>query len=223
MSQIAISKETLRVLKNFSAINENLKIEPGSKIFTINKGMNVYGEYDGDESWPVKFDIYDLPQFLRCLNTYDNVSVDFGEISCDIMGDTGKIQYAYTDEKVIKLEFPRGSPKVTDWIIENVELKKERLQEVLSTASILNSTLIQFVTEDGKLKIKTSSRSTPSFGETIVCEDDSLHLENPASLSTENFSLIDTKRDYTVSIAKSPAIRFRATDIQYYMSLETTN
>ena len=55
-----ISKETLDVLKNFSAINPNLVINEGNKLSTIAEAKNIMASTTVSETFPKEIGIYDL-------------------------------------------------------------------------------------------------------------------------------------------------------------------
>ncbi len=55
-----ISEDTLSILKNFSALNSNILIKPGSKIRTITPAKNVMGEAIVSESFEHEIGIFDL-------------------------------------------------------------------------------------------------------------------------------------------------------------------
>ena len=52
-----ISKQTFEVLKNFSEINENLLIKPGTKLQTISVMKNVLAEATVEETFEKEFAI----------------------------------------------------------------------------------------------------------------------------------------------------------------------
>ena len=74
-----ISKETLEVLKNFSAINPNLVICEGSKLSTIADAKNIMAAVNVSESFPKKVGIYDLNEFLSALSLIEDPEFEFGE------------------------------------------------------------------------------------------------------------------------------------------------
>jgi hypothetical protein len=49
-----ISKDTLNILKNFSGINSNLYVKPGSKLTTMSPTKNIMAEVEVEESLVLK-------------------------------------------------------------------------------------------------------------------------------------------------------------------------
>ena len=76
-----ISKETIEVLKNFSAINPNLVIKEGNNLSTIADAKNIMASVVVKESFDSEVGIYDLNEFLSALNLIDDPDLNFGENS----------------------------------------------------------------------------------------------------------------------------------------------
>ena len=67
-----ITSDTLSVLKNFSEINQNILFKPGNKISTISAMKNILAEAEVTENFESEFGIYDLPEFLRAVELFEN-------------------------------------------------------------------------------------------------------------------------------------------------------
>ena len=55
-----VSDQTLEVLKNFSEINTNILVKPGSELSTISTAKNILAKATITESFERQFAIYDL-------------------------------------------------------------------------------------------------------------------------------------------------------------------
>jgi len=73
-----ISKETLEVLKNFSAINPNLVISEGNKLSTIAEAKNIMASTEVSETFPKEVGIYDLNEFLSAHSLIEDADLEFG-------------------------------------------------------------------------------------------------------------------------------------------------
>ena len=60
-----LSKGTLAVLKNYSSINTNILVEPGSTISTITPAKNLLSEARVEEDFTTRFGTY-LNFLVRC-------------------------------------------------------------------------------------------------------------------------------------------------------------
>ena len=96
-----ISKETLDVLKNFSAINPNLVISEGNKLSTIAEAKNIMASTTVAETFPKEIGIYDLNEFLSALSLIENADLEFGDESVVMKSSTSSITYRYADKSIL--------------------------------------------------------------------------------------------------------------------------
>lgn len=96
-----ISKETLDVLKNFSAINPNLVLKEGNKISTIAEAKNIMAAVEVTETFPKEVGIYDLNEFLSALSLIDDPTFEFGDDAVQIKSSSGSLTYRYADTSVL--------------------------------------------------------------------------------------------------------------------------
>ena len=71
-----LSEKTLKILQNFTTINQSLAFKEGRKLRTISVMKNVLAEAEIEEYIPIDFAIYDLPQFLNTLALYRDPDID---------------------------------------------------------------------------------------------------------------------------------------------------
>ena len=72
-----LSDKTIKLLKNFSSINQSILFKEGSKLRTISVMKNILAEATVDEEFPKDFGIYDLVQFLNGLDLHETPELDF--------------------------------------------------------------------------------------------------------------------------------------------------
>ena len=75
-----LSNEIKEVLNNFQSINSNIAIgETGEMIRTmsVSKTLMAKAHVEPPTPWPYEFGIYDLGEFLACLNMFDDPTLDF--------------------------------------------------------------------------------------------------------------------------------------------------
>ena len=68
LTDMKLSDKTIKLLKNFSSINQSILFKEGSKLRTISVMKNILAEATVDEEFPKDFGIYDLVQFLNGLD-----------------------------------------------------------------------------------------------------------------------------------------------------------
>ena len=72
-----LSSDTVAVLKNFSDINQNILVKPGSKVQTISTMKNILAEATVSEKFEDEFAIYNLPEFLRSVELFEKPELKF--------------------------------------------------------------------------------------------------------------------------------------------------
>ena len=77
LTDMKLSDKTIKLLKNFSSINQSILFKEGSKLRTISVMKNILAEATVDEEFPKDFGIYDLVQFLNGLDLHETPELDF--------------------------------------------------------------------------------------------------------------------------------------------------
>ena len=72
-----ISEATMGVLRNFSDINNNILFRPGKSISTMSTMKNIMAKADVAEEFEQEFGIYDLPEFLRAVDSFTKPMLKF--------------------------------------------------------------------------------------------------------------------------------------------------
>jgi len=65
--KMRLSDKTLMLLKNFSTINQSILFKQGNSLRTISVMKNILAEATIEEDIPKDFGVYDLNQFLKCI------------------------------------------------------------------------------------------------------------------------------------------------------------
>ena len=74
---VKLSKQTIEVLRNFSAINKSILIDPGKFVETMSVNKNIIAASDIREGIPEQMAIYDLPLFLGALSLFKSPTLFF--------------------------------------------------------------------------------------------------------------------------------------------------
>ena len=99
-----LSDKTLKILQNFTTINQSLAFKEGKKLRTISVMKNVLAEAEIEEYIPKDFAIYDLPQFLNTVSLCSSPDIDvstnnsFAHIK---EGTANRSKYFFSDPSVI--------------------------------------------------------------------------------------------------------------------------
>jgi hypothetical protein len=123
---IELTPQTLDVLKNFSTINSNLLITPGSVLRTISQTKNVIGRATVAENFTSEFGIYDLSNFIGVLSSFENPVLTFSE---ETEAD-GTAKYVVISDRDGSGSFKYyGSPKnVLKFLTKDITMPEPALQ-----------------------------------------------------------------------------------------------
>lgn len=167
-----MNTSTLNILKNFSSINNEMRIDEGSSIAIYNKELSVYAMAElQDDIFPKQFGIYDLGRWLNTLNMFKGreYTIDYQDTHMDISHDKMRIKYRYSDLSIINQ--PNNAPKITDEPLFSFDLSADQLQSILKASSILGTTILVI---------------DPTKMEQISPNDRGESIDNEYSLELEN-------------------------------------
>ena len=215
-----LSDKTLKVLQNFTTINQSLSFKEGRKLRTISVMKNVLAEAEIEEFIPKDFAIYDLPQFLNTLSLYKDADIDvstnptFAHIKS---GTHQRSKYFFSDPSVIiappEKEMTLPSEDVT------FTLNEDQLTKIMKSASILGLPDLSVVSAEGVVKLVVSDRKNDTSNDfaVVVGRTDKTFSFN---FKIENIKLITGT--YQVSISSKNLAKFYNTDykLTYFIALE---
>ena len=96
-----LSDKTIKVLKNFSSINQSMLFRTGSIIRTKSTTDTIAAQAVVEEMFPFEFGIYDLNQFLSVTSLFEDPEFDFQENHVTISSGDSSSNYYYTDKDMI--------------------------------------------------------------------------------------------------------------------------
>ena len=210
-----ISSKTLEILKSFNNINQSLLFKPGNVISTIDRDHTILAVANVEETFPREFAIYELSKFIGALSVVTDGEVALGENQLTISNKNSKIKYTYAEPSMIKASPYKEIP--TEDIQAEFTLEYATLSNVIKVASILELPDITIKSEEGSddillfasdVKNSTSDNYQVKVGETSSSFSISFKLEH--------FKLLN--RDYTISVPDGPFVRFKASDITYWVA-----
>ena len=106
-----LSNEIKEVLTNFQSINSNIAIgETGGMIRTMSVSKTLMAkahiEPEAPHVWPYEFGIYDLGEFLACLNMFDDPILSFDESKKFVTITDGITSFQYYFSEIDILTVP---------------------------------------------------------------------------------------------------------------------
>lgn len=216
-----ISPETLKVLENFSAINPNLVIKPGSKLQTINEAKSIFASALVSETFDEEVGIYDLTNFLAALGLIENPQLDFTTTSIGIKGDRSKLNYRCANIGILtKPERELKMPAID----VSFTLKESDVDSIRKAASTLGHKILSFEGTSGSKIVATVCDPADTSANTY-----SLELTDKAEFDFSFHFLISNLKlmsgDYTVGISKRLISHWSNTNgkIEYWIALEKSS
>lgn len=199
-----LSDKTIKVLKNFSSINQSMLFRTGSTVRTKNAQDTIAAQAVVDEMFPFEFGIYDLNQFLGVVSLFEDPEFDFQENHVTISSGDSSSNYYYTDKDMIVC--PKNvTPEFQKALGFN--LTEGDVKSLVQAASVMQLPNIIIESEPDKQEIvitardgknPTSNNFTKKVGETM------LTTSFKYILLVENIKLLP--HSYDVSIISDPAM-----------------
>lgn len=223
-----ISKETLKILKNYQKINPSLVVKSGSTIKTLSDAKNIYAIANVDEEFP-DFAIYDLAKFLSVVEIFEEPEFDFFEKYLNISTDRQETKYLFSDPNVLTVKLPDKdismSLVLVEFMLTNTDLSvinqfSGRLSLPDLVIKVVNGVLVAVICDK-------SSSATNSH--TIVLEQSKIYEDVVAGVDIElNFKIENLKLmsgDYWVEISKLKISQFtnQNLDLNFFIALESSS
>ena len=216
-----ISKETLEVLKNFSAINPNLVISEGNKLSTIAEAKNIMVSTEVSETFPKEVGIYDLNEFLSAHSLIEDADLEFGNESVIMKSPTSSITYRYADKSI--LTSPEKGVNMPDAEV-SVTLTADIISQIRKAGGALGHPVVSLTKTSDSDKIVLQVKD-PNNSSANVFEIDSGTESNNSDFDFQfliaNLKLIPG--DYKVSVSSKLISHWECINnnpVEYWIALE---
>jgi hypothetical protein len=223
-----ISQDTLSVLKNYSTINSNLIVQPGTTLKTISPTKNIMVEAEVKEDFPVEFGIWDLSKFLATISMFKEPRFDFEDNHVVIYseGSRAKVRYYYSNLEMLDgqiLQIIKGDKRFNmPEAVVDFTLQEKDFIELQKAAAVLAAPDLALRNTNGRLTMNVFDRKDVT-GHTYSIDvgeydgDDSFEF----MFKSENLKMISGT--YNVKISDKKVSEFQANNesLTYWISLET--
>jgi len=214
-----ISDSTISILRNFSDINANILFKPGKTLNTVSTMKNIMAKAEVEENFETEFGVYDLPEFLRAIDSFKQPVLKFnGSANLKIQDEKTSLsaRYAFADKST--LVTPTKEIKMPDQTV-TFSLKNEDYESVKKLYTNLSLPDIAFKGEGGKIKLVALDKKNSNSNESsiIVGETD---IEFTAYIKAENMKIIPGEYDVALSKAKIAHFINKKVKVQYWIALE---
>ena len=215
-----ISDNTIGILRNFSDINANILFKPGKTLSTMSTMKNIMAQADVEEEFESEFGVYDLPEFLRAIDSFQQPVLKFnGTANLKIQDEKSTLsaRYAFADKSTLR--YPSKQISMPDKTV-TFSLKNSDYESVKKLYTNLSLPDIAFKGEKGKIKLVALDKKNSNSNESsvVVGETD---LEFTAYVKAENMKIIPG--DYDVALSKAKIAHFinKKVKVQYWIALES--
>ena len=213
-----LSDKTIKLLKNFSSINQSILFKEGSKLRTISVMKNILAEATVDEEFPKDFGIYDLVQFLNGLDLHETPELDFTRDEHVVIKE-GKMRskYFFADPQVIITPPDKEITLPTEDV--SFELSTQQLDKLLKAAGIYQLPDLAVIGEAGvvKLLVRDKKNDTSNTFAVTVGETDKQFTFN---FKIENIKILPGTYEVVVSQKLLSKFTNKDRDLRYYIALE---
>jgi|TARA_B100001013_G_C24483910_1_gene392383 hypothetical protein len=214
-----ISDNTIGILRNFSDINANILFKPGKTLTTVSTMKNIMAEAIVDNDFEQEFGVYDLPEFLRALDSFAQPVLNFnGTTNLKIEDEKSSLsaRYAFADKSTLR--YPSKSITMPDKTV-SFTLKNEDFEKVKKLYTNLSLPDVAFKGENGKIKLVALDKKNSNSNESSI-EVGNTNIEFTAYIKAENMKIVPG--DYDVALSKAKIAHFinKKVKVQYWIALE---
>jgi hypothetical protein len=215
-----LSSQTIAILQNFAAINQNLLVDPDKPLGTISATKSIIAQADIEDTFPVEFGIYDLNEFLTAINLVGaDAELDFGDKSVKIAGNGSRIEYFFSRAETLNVTLRSVKMPSED---ATFTLTQEVLNSLKKASSVFGHKKVLISDADGAITARVADPANPtasSFTQTIegdASDDGSFSF----TLDIDNLKLFPG--DYAVTYASAGIVQFVNTTqpIRYWVAVE---
>lgn len=219
-----LSQDTIAVLKNFSAIQPNLVVEPGSTISTLAEAKHIMAEATITETFDSEFGIYDVNEFLSALALLEDADLEFEESHVSLKSGKAKVKYHFADTDILTKKTQSIQMPPADLSFELTEEDISKVRRAAASLSLDTPTL-SLTVEDGKIVARVICTKNPSSNSYMLEIGDYSGPETSADyrFDIENLKLI--AGDYEVDITNKLISNWKhkSKQIQYWIALDKTS
>ena len=214
-----ISDSTISILRNFSDINANILFKPGKTLNTVSTMKNIMAKAEVEENFETEFGVYDLPEFLRAIDSFKQPVLKFnGSANLKIEDEKTSLsaRYAFADKST--LVTPTKEIKMPDQTV-TFTLKNEDYESVKKLYTNLSLPDIAFKGEGGKIKLVALDKKNSNSNESSITVGET-DIEFTAYIKAENMKIIPGEYDVALSKAKIAHFINKKVKVQYWIALE---
>ena len=207
-----ISKRTMQVLKQYSQINQSIRIKAGNVLSTKSVAENILAETKVEENFEKEFSIYNLNEFLSAVSLFDSPELDFSEKYVTIREDgarRGGLKYYYCNPALIT--YPTKSVKIPPELVDvKFVVSEQQLSKLNKAGSVLGVQDLCVACDEEGISLIVEDRTNPSSNDFEVRVSETPVTPNEFYFKLDNLKLLPG--DYEVEVSKKGLGMFRSVD-----------
>lgn len=216
-----LSDNTMKVLKNFSSINQGLVVKAGSVIRTISANKAILAEAEVGETFPFEFGIYDLNKSLSLISLANDHEVEISKEYLEFKGlnGKGKIRQRFTPTNLI-LSPPDKKINISSYEV-SFNLSVDVVNWIFSVANVLKCPNIVIKGDaDGEIQVAATDVKGVIVDDANVVVDGEADSEFSVAIKLENLKIIP--QEYKVDISSAGVCKFTNKDgnLTYWIATE---
>lgn len=216
-----LSPETLRVLRNFAAINPSILVKPGQQLSTISpKGRSVLARAAVPDTFENEFAIYDLNRFLGALSLLDDPQLVIGARALMATSEGRTLSYALAEPSMIVVP-PNREIAMPETFVE-VDMPDAVFKAASSALRVLGLPEVAFVGRDGGVfleAVDSKGVSNDVYALRVASRPEGKRFS--AVFKIDNLKLLPG--DYAVTLTAKGIAKFTGPSAEYFVSVEKSS
>ena len=218
-----LSDKTIKVLKNFSSINQSMLFRTGSTVRTKNAQDTIAAQAVVDEMFPFEFGIYDLNQFLGVVSLFETPEYEFTQSQVTIKERSKAVNYTFADPSMIVTP-PQDKTLSIEEPDVNINVPGDKISAVLKAAAILQLKEVAISCDGSQVYIEgLDTNQSDSYKEVI--QDWTPESTFKFIFKTESFKMLPG--DYNIKINKGGIAQFSSKRgdvlVTYWVAAESSS
>ena len=217
-----LSDTTLDILRNYSAINQNLLIEPGNVIKTVNESRTILSTATIAESFPKEIGIYDLNEFIGAMSLVQKPPLDFKDEYITLSDESGRASVKYftaAKETLTKQQKTLSMPEAD----VKFKLDNDTFNKLKKAASTLGHKELSITAKDGVLSLSVVENQNATSNAFSIDMDGEFKQDAVFNFIIDISNLKLLPGDYDVEISSKLVTQFSMENVKYWIALEKSS
>lgn len=226
-----LNEETIAVLKNFSRMNQGIRVQPGNILTTRNASGTVFARAVLEDTFDGNICLFDLPVFLGMISLFKEPEIEIGTDELYITEGDNRVTFRYAHENMIVFPTDEQIAKAMEFpdVVVSFKLTKESFSHIIRAASVMKLPDIAIVGSGGKISVQsTNLKDRHSNNLSVVVGETDMEF---SAVIKPDYLLNLIPEDYTISIScrtdskgrNKIILRFESDHYMYWVAGEASS